>query len=106
MSSLKLYWNKKLPDFSLPQNQEIPQFLGGTVKILGTVLEMSDINTIGRLNDEIHTAVLWLNTLYLEEKNSLIGSEHLKDQESFYTHAFLHRWRHILLFINTVTTLG
>lgn len=52
-------------NFSIAQNQDIPQFLGGTVQILGTVLEMSDINTMEGLNDEIHTAVLWLNSLYL-----------------------------------------
>lgn len=30
-----------------------------------TVLEMSDIHTMQWLNDEIHTAVLRLNSLYL-----------------------------------------
>lgn len=60
ISSLKHCWNKNYLSFSKAQKQEIPQFLGGTVQILGT--EMSGIEG---LNDEIYTAVLRLNSLYL-----------------------------------------
>jgi len=54
---------KNYLNFTTAQKQEIPQFLGDTAQILGTALEVSGINTMEGLNDEIHSAVLWLNSL-------------------------------------------
>lgn len=96
---------KNYLNFSITQNQEIPQFLDSTVQILHTVLEMSDTNTMERLNDEIHSAVLQLNSLSVSK--SLIVLEHLKDQESFHVHmGFYIDEGTFYLLINTVSTLG